>query len=499
MGYPDTVPNSQGWQIGTSNQCMSCPYGTNSCPANHNSPINLDRNLNVQGSKIYNECIDGHYIRHLDSSCSYDELRQKNAFTVERYGLKINQPIAETQESSGFYNIDCQGQPGLGRRWGRMDYPKGWSHWWLLSHIDFHVPSEHTQNGKRYDAELQLHHYYSVSPEECFSGAENTIGAISIFIDAYDDADDWDMLNKAICAWREGEEKNRRSCGLPSVKEAYPGCYYYNRDGSSPTTNTTWGTNTTSTTSVQGVRRGQSHVTEEEVYKPARSALDLLLENHMMMSTGNATYEPKRLQIDPENLESADDFDWDSFIYQEIEREDSYKRIKQEGKVESEQDSRNLMNYASLGWYNYFPMTAVRTEYYYRYSGSQTMPPCYGKFETNSAKRANTLGWRVMKDPIRVSHRQINEMHRLIKNRIAPKDSLRNSCKPDTGAAPHPDGDPDKIWVARPLQANENAHWGVFCECLWRSHFWEDKDWCKIDDQNTKYFEHPYNFEHVGF
>jgi hypothetical protein len=110
-------------------------------------------------------------MKYFDSSCAYDELRELNAFTIERYGLKITQPIGQTKVDNGFYGIACSQQPGIGRRWGRVDFPKGYSQWWLLSHIDFHVPSEHTQNGKRYSAELQLHHYYSVTAEE--AGIDN--------------------------------------------------------------------------------------------------------------------------------------------------------------------------------------------------------------------------------------------------------------------------------------------------------------------------------------
>jgi hypothetical protein len=45
----------------------------------------------------------------------------------------------------------------------RIDFSKGFSQWWHLSHTDFHVPSEHTQEGKRYAGEIQMYHWYSVS------------------------------------------------------------------------------------------------------------------------------------------------------------------------------------------------------------------------------------------------------------------------------------------------------------------------------------------------
>lgn len=35
-----------------------------------------------------------------------------------------------------------------------------------LSHIDVHVPGEHTQDGRKYDAEIQMKHFYSATAEE---------------------------------------------------------------------------------------------------------------------------------------------------------------------------------------------------------------------------------------------------------------------------------------------------------------------------------------------
>jgi hypothetical protein len=140
MGWADKVPNSQGWEIGETNHCFWCPDGK-TCGSHHSSPIDLDRSLNVVGSSKYNECIDGHWMQYFDSSCAFDELRDLNAFTIERWGLTIKQPMSldDKEEGTNLYTIACSQQPGTGRRWGRIDFPKGFSQWWLLSHIDFHV------------------------------------------------------------------------------------------------------------------------------------------------------------------------------------------------------------------------------------------------------------------------------------------------------------------------------------------------------------------------
>lgn len=143
-------------------------------------------------------------------------------------------------------------------------------------------------------------------------------------------------------------------------------------------------------------------------------------------------------------------------------------------------------------------MIDVRTEYYFRYSGTQTTPPCYGKFVSGS--RGQTNHWRVFKDPIVVTFRQVNEMHRLIRSRIAPKDDPIKSCKPDTAAIVNKVT--KRVNTNRPLQKYNAAHFGVFCECPnWKSHFIEDQQWCSAfkENQTERYFDHPYNFPTKGF
>lgn len=304
------------------------------------------------------------------------------------------------------------------------------------------------------------------------------MGSIAIFLEAYDDADDWAELNRVICGWRESEEKTRASCGLPSVEEEYPGCYYYTR-GHSATNSTT--------ISTQGIRRAQQDLPE---YKPAMSAYDVILTNMENAETGNTSYVPQGLEVDPSNMEEIVDFDWEAFIAAEYKKSDELKR----------KDSRRLMNYDHVPWFNYFPMLAVRTEYYYRYSGTQTIPPCWGKFLSGGG-RQQTNHWRVFKDPIRVSHRQIAEMHRLMRERIAPKDAPVKACKKDTAAATDPT-DPSKVITARPVMSTHDAHFEVYCECInWHSKWKEDLEYCQSlkNEQMVRFYDHPYNFPTTGF
>lgn len=67
-----------------------------------------------------------------------------------------------------------------------------------------------------------------------------------------------------------------------------------------------------------------------------------------------------------------------------------------------------------------------------------------------------------MKDPIRVSHRQIKEMHRLLRERIAPLSDPLKPCQKDTAAKVDSKG---RVNTARPLQSTQKVHYKSFCEC----------------------------------
>lgn len=141
-------------------------------------------------------------------------------------------------------------------------------------------------------------------------------------------------------------------------------------------------------------------------------------------------------------------------------------------------------NYDDVQWWPYEWYLKVGTEYYFRYEGTQTVPPCY-----------DTAHWRVMKDPIRLAPHQMRELERLIAWRTG------DTCEVDT--AGKPTDDPDRVDVARPLQSYHKLHRLVFCECQdWPSKFTADRQWCH-NWQNTPPEEHlfdtPYNFPSNGF
>ena len=282
------------------------------------------------------------------------------------------------------------------------------------------------------------------------------MAAVSVFLEEVDDSPDNDVLNRIICQWRESEEEIREVCGLASVKTHYPGCYYYTREADA--------------------RRLRKEKASGGV--GPKSAADLILGNRLKR------YSQKTILLDHNDDDDDDSvlFDWDAFIKSYLEASDD-----ESPKI------RHLMDYDHVGpWFNYFPMLDVRTEYYYRYSGSQTVPPCYGEWFVGNDRR-QTNHWRVMKDPIRVSRRQIDEMHRLLRERIAPFDDPVRPCQPDTAAKRFPNS--TRVSVARPIQSTRGVHFKVFCECAdWTSKFPEDQKWCEMDKLD-RFYRHPYNFE----
>jgi Eukaryotic-type carbonic anhydrase len=318
------------------------------------------------------------------------------------------------------------------------------------------------------------------------------MASVTAFLEAYHNVDDWDVLNRIICAWRETEDNIREECGLPSVEVDYIGCPVYRRGRS-------WNTNGqvyANSSSSRKLRHSDNAETPVVASRPKRSHQkpkcphDLILDNIKRLSINN-THIAKRIHVTEETLEKQQ-------INVERDLDASVDSHNIASMSSNSALARRLVSSDNSSWLNYFPMLGVRTEYYYRYSGSQTIPPCYGTFIPGN-NREQTNHWRIYKDPVRISHRQLMELHRLLKERIAPMDDPLRSCQPDTGAK-RDRKNPNKVIVARPLQETHKAHFMTFCECdNWKSKLIEDQEWCKISNRNERFYKHPYNFATNGF
>lgn len=369
---------------------------------------------------------------------------------------------------------------------------------------------------------------------------------ISIFLQAYDSAPPYLTLDRIICQWRRAEERNREACGLPSVFP-YPGCFPYSRGrtdapasvspkpsfSASPTVAPKVVTATPSkmpiapsslppvvpevqipsmdpansfapsaasfplapvtvapvangmpgsvspSFSPTGITVNSTNSTIQRRHLRRMSAQDVMQENY-----SNEGEDKKVLEVDPINFQFDErtDKEWNDWIRSMQEDDEALKNVQDE--------ERQLLEGVTLPFNNYQFLIDARTEYYFRYSGSQTVPPCYGPFTPGT--RRNTNHWRILKDPIRVNPRQIIEMERLLKERIAPFDDPLHACKSDTAGIE----ENGKFSVARPLQAYTAAHYAYFCECRnWPSKWPEDQAWCLISDKNERFFDRPYNFD----
>jgi hypothetical protein len=176
------------------------------------------------------------------------------------------------------------------------------------------------------------------------------MGTVSVFLQNYGKKE-WDTLNDIICAWREAEEKNRAACGLPSVTTRYSGCPDYRRRGRRLRN---YNNETVSTT--------DEYDWTEIPPVPQRplSAHDVIVENFLHTVNGNTTHVPKRLLVEKHNVPADNEalFDQDATHFEQSQF------------MNSGNTSRRL---AASRWYNYFPLPACKTEYYHRYSGTQTV------------------------------------------------------------------------------------------------------------------------------
>lgn len=369
----------------------------------------------------------------------------------------------------------------------------GFSDWWYLSHTDIHVPSEHTQEGKRYDAEIQMYHFYSVDHD-------NEMATVTIFMNVYDDAPPFRYLDKLICRWREKEYYVRKQCGLAPIKSTYPGCFPLGKepdlkestDDRKLRIEQRQPNNETNSSIIVS-----SKVEQGNVYSHIKTIADVIYHNHLF---NDADEMHLSIDLDEMDLSPPEEKDWDEWIAQLSEEMDEeelrYSRLLEEyNGVHNDELHRKLIEGVETEWFNYWPMLGARTEYYYRYEGTATIPPCYGN--DTKASRRGTNHWRVLKDPIRIAESQLKELERLIRDRVAPQDDPVMPCQADTAAKVSEDG---IVNVARPLMYTyEDAHRITFCECKdWESKWPEDRAWC-LDELEDRLFMKPYNFESDGF
>ena len=268
------------------------------------------------------------------------------------------------------------------------------------SHTDIRTPSEHTQEGFRYDAEIQLHHFYSVTKEQTGTDTANQLATVSIFMQAYPNVAPYPYLDKVICQWRRREAEIRDQCGLWPVTNPYPSCFPLTRSEGRKLKEEDQGGKIRGSSNVQqqSQTNTEEHTDELKRFKTVEEVI-----HYNDQHRGNPDHKDVRIEMDPANFGPAEDKDWDAWIKEQSDMmkndEELYHTLRHndyggDHTEDLHENFRRLIQGDNLEWFNYWPMLGVRTEYYYRYSGSQTIPPCYGNFQEET--RAETNHWRVM-------------------------------------------------------------------------------------------------------
>ena len=115
--------------------CKNCANRlTGLCEDHRQSPIPLNRNVTAE-----RECVDRHFMHHGPGQCSL----AKFDFQILPHVLRAYLPAK------------CPGE------WPWIDFSMGFPDPWQLRFTDISVPSQHVQDGVRYDAEVVLSHVYS--------------------------------------------------------------------------------------------------------------------------------------------------------------------------------------------------------------------------------------------------------------------------------------------------------------------------------------------------
>ena len=212
------------------------------------------------------------------------------------------------------------------------------------------------------------------------------MGTVSVFLQAYDDAPPYRYLDKVICQWRRNEYNVRKECGLDPVQSTYPGCFPLKRrkrnlrnheDMATAVDTDTDASTPTNVTKLMNDNRPKRHP------KGFRTIHDVLLYNDQHRN--NPNHSDVKIHMEEGNFGPADEtIDWDSFVAEQSkimgDEEKLYQKmiaIENDANEElvHERYLRELISYDEIPWFNYWPMLGARTEYYFRYSGSQTIPP----------------------------------------------------------------------------------------------------------------------------
>jgi carbonic anhydrase len=446
------------------NKCVDCSTTPTSkerlarCRKGVQSPIDLPRNITA-----HQQCHDRHLMRYVKGDCRFDQLD----FQVLPHVLRAYQPQ------------NCTVEPTI-------DFSFGYPFKWVLEFTDISVPSQHTQDGRRYDAEIVLSHTYKRNVYG------KHLGNVAIFLEKGTTKDHYRFLELYLRAWTESAAKAKQACKARGYRDLQSSEDYvmwneddFDHDEEDWTEmNDEW----------------DMPLDFEKVVSPPEHQSSLNSKGQNLIRRRPVPRASKENVWDA-NVDNEDDEgpvlneEWDSFMEEDdegpmlneewnfvLEESDSEKVDgKEQGESSLHSKRRDLMQAVPTAaptmaseildkkwyrgpWHPYDWVAKSKTEYYFRYLGSLMEPPCF-----------TGVHWRVMRRPIKISPRQLSMLEALLANRLNP-----DTCEKDTVGKLRPDGQTGKaVDVNRPIQQLYSAHGLVYCECVdWKSSQTEDQIYC---------------------
>lgn len=227
--------------------------------------------------------------------------------------------------------------------------------------MDVKVPSEHHQEGRRYSAEIQMAHFYSLD-------YDNEMATVSVFMDVGKENDHYapyPFLDKVICQWRRAEYSVRQQCGLAPVASTYPGCFPLFRDRNLKTNND----NNLRNRKIEDIVPDDDALFIDDrpsngTKPPFKTVADILYFNA-------ATGRNSTLDLEDANYDPAEEKDWAAWILEQSKKmqqqEELYHKLKDNdygGKHSDEMHEhyRRLIQGDEMEWFNYWPLIGVRSE-----------------------------------------------------------------------------------------------------------------------------------------
>lgn len=276
-----------------------------------------------------------------------------------------------------------------------IDLPNGFGNKWNLQFMELHIRAEHTLDGRRYDAELQMVHL-GLDPNH------EKLATISMMLEASSPEDD-EMVQWMLDEWQAVADRRDSICNnLSNISDATSAQVRGGRD-------------------LRGSKTPQSEV---EVEKPSNEFVPARVHRHLNPSTHPAhSGEEERINEELETLDPDHPRLYYGSSYRTDEVTGEIHRVLQIDDDNDVDADGNEIKVVKAPRHKMFPYIMWPTIWYYRYRGSITSPPC-----------SKIVNWRVLDTPRAISPRQLRQLAALLQGyRDADTCELATQTRPVNG------------------------------------------------------------------